>query len=110
MYILQNTAVAASAAAGLLCLLAGGGSAAATAPGEYPTAYSPWLWGLVVTAIIFGTLSSVGAMGSSLAVEREWTKTLAQGDSSTLSTLNAGPLPYPLCSRQYWDLKLPCLD
>lgn len=37
-----------------------------------------------------GSISSVGAMGSTLAVEREWAKALCQGDSAALASLNSG--------------------
>ena len=52
----------------------------------------------VVLTIFVGSASSVGALGASLSVEREWTKTLHHSDPAKLAKLNAGacndqPLP-----------------
>jgi solute carrier family 40 (iron-regulated transporter), member 1 len=77
MYALQNTAVAVSAAAALCILnlhLEGG----------------PAFDLLVGLAIAAGSLSSVGAAGATITVEREWTKALSNHDSHALAVINAG--------------------
>lgn len=80
MYCLQNAAVFLSAAAVLpLLSVAGEGNS------------HGWLYWLLVTCTIaFGSISTVGSMGSTLAVERQWTKALCLGDFAALSALNSG--------------------
>ena len=79
MYALQNAAVAVSAAALLAAARAARGG--------------PLFWACNATTIAFGAASSLFALGSSLAVEREWPKVLCGADSSALSRLNAGGPP-----------------
>ncbi|KAL4422722.1 hypothetical protein ABPG75_008919 [Micractinium tetrahymenae] len=76
MYLLQNCCVAASAATALALLLSRARSGALY-----------WL-GLGVT-MAAGSASTLGALGSTLSVEREWTKTLCGGDHAALASLNA---------------------
>ena len=90
MYIAQNLSVAASAAACLALVLGWGAdpaSAEAAVPSQAP--HNAVYWALVVLAIVFGAASTLGAMGASLAVEREWTKALSCGDSAALAEMNA---------------------
>lgn len=77
MYMMQNAAVAASAAA-VFPLLSGSPPAGLM------------FWVATCITIACGSISSVGAMGSTLAVEREWAKALCQGDSAALAALNSG--------------------
>ena len=90
MYALQNFSLAASAAALLAASLAprGGGL----------------FWACSTAAIACGAASSLFALGSSLAVEREWPKTLCGADSAALARFNAGaasmfPLWYDQCMQ-----------
>ena len=76
MYRLQNIAVGVSAFSAFL--------ASFLSPGDL------FYWPFVLSTIIHGAVSSVGCQGSSLSVEREWTKALCQGDSASLASLNAG--------------------
>lgn len=77
MYIVQNVAVFTSA---VMCL------ALLWRPEHFgDTTY----WVLVSCAIAAGSVSSLGALGASLSVEREWTKTLSCGDSVELTRMNA---------------------
>eukprot|EP00891_Asterochloris_glomerata_P005298 jgi/Astpho2/5298/e_gw1.00075.46.1_t len=76
MYIIQNAAVAASAATALISFHAPSGT--------------PLFWIPVSATILIGSISSVGAMGSTLSVEKEWTKTLCGTDSAALARLNSG--------------------
>ena len=76
MYVLQNVAVALSAVSALA--------------GIYFEQRSPAFWAAAVSTIVFGSLSSVGAQGSTLSVEKEWTATLCSGDSIAMAKLNAG--------------------
>ena len=79
MYRLQNIAVGVSAFSAFLATF--------LYPGDL------FYWPFVLSTIIHGAVSSVGCQGSSLSVEREWTKALCQGDSASLASLNAGGLP-----------------
>lgn len=84
MYVLQNTAVALSAGAAL------GASLAEPRSGLF--------WTCTALVIAIGSASSVGCQGSALSVEREWTKTLCNGNSAALAKLNAGTAwPQQLC-------------
>lgn len=76
MYALQNFSLAASAAALLAASFVprGGGL----------------FWACSTVAIACGAASSLFALGSSLAVEREWPKALCGADSAALARLNAG--------------------
>lgn len=76
MYVLQNVAVALSAVSALA--------------GIHFQQHSPAFWAAAVSTIAFGSLSSVGAQGSTLSVEKEWTATLSSGDSIAMAKLNAG--------------------
>lgn len=76
MYVLQNAAVALSAVGALA--------------GLHLDQKSPAFWAAVVFTIAFGSLSSVGAQGSALSVEKEWTTTLCCGDSIAMAKLNSG--------------------
>jgi solute carrier family 40 (iron-regulated transporter), member 1 len=90
MYIIQNTAVAVSAASCLTLVFKWGtlantsAAAAATSP-HHGVAY----WIFVVIAMVTGSISSIGALGATLSVEREWTKTLSGTDSDALAAMNA---------------------
>lgn len=75
MYIVQNVAVFASA---LMCLAL-----------LWQRPEGTIFWVLVSCAIVSGSVSSLGALGASLSVEREWTKTLSCGDSVALTQMNA---------------------
>lgn len=86
MYVAQNACVAISAAACLALVLKWGSAATAVVV----TAHGGIIyWIFVVVAIMAGSLSSVGALGATLSVEREWTKTLSGGDSDALAAMNA---------------------
>lgn len=76
MYRLQNAAVALSALSAFVA--------------PFLTLGSSMFWICILSTISIGSVSSVGCQGSSLSVEREWTKALCQGDSATLASLNAG--------------------
>ena len=78
MYRLQNAAVAVSAFSAFLT--------------SFLTIGSPVYWITVLATILIGAVSSVGCQGSSLSVEREWTKALCQEDSTSLAAVNAGVL------------------
>ena len=73
LYALQHACVALSCAAAALAFHTTGGARA-------------FLATLVIAA---GSLGGVGASGSSLSVEREWTKALCGDDADALATLNA---------------------
>ena len=74
---MQNVAVAVSALASL-ALLWGGITA------------GPLFYAFMALAMAAGSVSSLGSLGNSLSVEREWTKTLCGSDSEALARLNAG--------------------
>ncbi|CAK0739466.1 hypothetical protein CVIRNUC_001168 [Coccomyxa viridis] len=76
MYRLQNAAVAVSAFGAFVASYLGLGSFL--------------YWACVLALIFVAAVSSIGCQGSSLSVEREWTKALCQGDSASLAGLNAG--------------------
>ncbi|KAL0018471.1 hypothetical protein WJX77_004008 [Trebouxia sp. C0004] len=76
MYVLQNTAVALSALCALISL--------------HSVEGSTWFWAGAICTIGIGSISSVGAQGSSLSVEKEWTVVLCKGDSAVLARLNSG--------------------
>ena len=83
MYRLQNAAVAVSAFCAFVASYLGLGS---------------FLYWVCVLALIFAAaISSVGCQGSSLSVEREWTKALCQRDSAALASLNAGGQSSEVC-------------
>eukprot|EP00884_Botryococcus_braunii_P015391 jgi/Botrbrau1/2535/Bobra.0079s0023.1 len=75
-YVLQNAAIAVSASAAWLALGSRGTPAL--------------LWLFTSVAILASAVSGVGCMASLVSVEREWTKTLSQGDSEMLASLNSG--------------------
>lgn len=78
MYILQNVSVAFSASAALLML-------------ALPDTAPSWMQASLVVAFIAGAgAADLGGLGSTLAVEREWVKILAHGDSALLAHMNAG--------------------
>ena len=76
MYVLQNSAIALSALSALA--------------GLHLTQSSPAFWAAAVLTIGSGSVSSVGAQGSTLSVEKEWAATLCHGDSLALALLNSG--------------------
>ena len=79
MYLLQNVAMGLSAVAAWLAL--------ALQHGPHPA----WLfWTCVSLLIGLGSISSLGALGATVSVEKEWTKALCQGDANHLSQMNAG--------------------
>ena len=85
MYVLQNAAVATSTATALVSL--------SLLPGTL------LFWVLVGCTVLMGSVSSVGAMGSTLSVEKEWTLALCGADSAALARLNAGDC-HLLCPLQ----------
>lgn len=50
----------------------------------------PLYWGCLLATLVGGSLSTLGALGSTLSVEREWTRVLCHGDSKELARMNAG--------------------
>lgn len=78
MYLLQNISVACSACAALLML-----ALSPNAP--------DWMHAALAMGFIAGAgAADLGGLGSTLAVEREWVKLLAAGDSARLASMNAG--------------------
>ncbi len=47
-------------------------------------------WACILATIFVGSISTIGCQGTSLSVDREWTKALCHGDSAALASLNAG--------------------
>lgn len=86
MYMLQNMGVLLSAAAMLPLLADSGGSRRGGDPGGSPVVF----WALTVGSIACGSAASVGSMGSTLAVERQWTKALCCGNTEALAAMNSG--------------------
>ena len=81
MYMLQNGAVALSALSALFSYHLQQGSV--------------MFWIATAITIIVGSISSIGAQGSTLSVEKEWTTALCQGKSAALAQYNAGSCPAP---------------
>lgn len=77
LLLVQNLALVVSALASLLLL----------AFHDDPT--SPLGIGASIGVIICGVFTRVGAMGSTVAIEKDWTKALTGGDSSKLAKLNS---------------------
>lgn len=77
MYLLQNGCLAVSAATALGLLWSG-------------VRQGPLFAAGLAATMAAGSLSTLGALGSTLSVEREWTKALCSGDSAALAALNAG--------------------
>ena len=77
LYLLQNSGVAVSACTALGLLATGVRS-------------GPVFWALLAATVASGCLASVGGMGSTLSVEREWTKALCGHDSAELARVNSG--------------------
>ncbi len=94
MYVLQNVAICLSAVASLLAL-------------RVTAAWPVPFWFFTSMAIIAGSLSTVGCIGSAVSVEREWTKTLSEGDSDALAHLNSGTAF--LCSSSHAGITRSCL-
>ena len=93
MYRLQNAAVAVSAFGAFVASYLGLGSFL--------------YWACVLALIFVAAVSSIGCQGSSLSVEREWTKALCQGDSASLAGLNAGGSSSEVCKmRQHHALRI----
>ena len=86
MYMLQNLGVLLSAAA-MFPLLA---DSAGSRRGGDPGGSSVVFWALTVGSIACGAAASVGSMGSTLAVERQWTKALCCGNTEALAAMNSG--------------------
>lgn len=87
MYVLQNAAVALSAVSALA--------------GLQMNQKSPAFWAAVFFTIAFGSVSSAGAQGSALSVEKEWTVTLCCGDSTAMAKLNSGDALRPSSSAVF---------
>lgn len=87
MYMLQNTGVLLSAAA-IFPLLSDPTGSKSGDPGGSPL----FFWALTAASIACGATASVGSMGSTLAVERQWTKALCRGDTTALAAMNSGDL------------------
>jgi hypothetical protein len=49
-------------------------------------------WVLLVTTAVSGACSSVGSLGASVSVEREWPKVLCGSNTAALSKINSGVL------------------
>lgn len=49
-----------------------------------------WLTPICCRRTAAGAVSSLGSLGSTLSVEREWTKALCGGEAEELARLNAG--------------------
>lgn len=77
LYLLQNSGVAVSACTALALLATGVRS-------------GPVFWVLLAATVAAGCVASVGGMGSTLSVEREWTKALCGHDSAELARVNSG--------------------
>ena len=54
-------------------------------------------WILVVATILAGSLSSLGGLGSTISVEKDWVKALANGDADVLARLNSGLISSHSC-------------
>jgi len=78
MYTLQSLAVAISATFVLVAIL------------QLSTDTTLLSTALKIGTIIFSALSSVASLGSTISVEKEWTKQLCQNDLKQLARLNAG--------------------
>ncbi|KAL3161599.1 hypothetical protein ABBQ32_010458 [Trebouxia sp. C0010 RCD-2024] len=76
MYVMQHTALVLSALSALVSLQSHQGSAV--------------FWTGVACTIGFGSVSSIGAQGSTLSVEKEWTVVLCNGNSAALAKVNSG--------------------
>lgn len=87
MYVMQNTAVVLSALSALVSLQSQQGSV--------------FFWAGKACTIGVGSVSSIGAQGSTLSVEKEWTVVLCNGNSAALAKVNSGSTS---------DLLAPCLS
>ena len=76
MYVIQNTAVVLSALSAHVSLQAHQGSVL--------------FWAGAACTIVVGSVSSIGAQGSTLSVEKEWTVVLCNGNSAALAKVNSG--------------------
>lgn len=76
MYVMQNTAIVLSALSALVSLQAHQGSV--------------FFWAGAACTIAVGSVSSIGAQGSTLSVEKEWTVVLCNGNSAALAKVNSG--------------------
>ena len=76
MYLIQNSAVACSALSILAALSA--------------KSHSVPFWTSIVLLMAFGTISSAGALGATLSIEKEWVKALCGHDSAFLAATNSG--------------------
>lgn len=47
-------------------------------------------WLLLCTTVLAGACSSVGSLGASVSVEREWPKVLCGSNTAALSKVNSG--------------------
>jgi hypothetical protein len=55
-------------------------------------------WALLATAVLAGACSSIGSLGASVSVEREWPKVLCGSNTAALSKINSGNTAVPLYS------------
>ena len=76
MYVIQNTAVVLSALSALVSLQSHQGSVL--------------FWAGAACTIGVGSISSIGAQGSTLSVEKDWTVVLCNGNSAALAKVNSG--------------------
>lgn len=90
MYLVQNASLALSAVASLSAWSVQRGSSS--------------FWLSIVCLMVFGSISSAGALGSTLSVEREWTKALCQTDSKQLAKTNSGISYFYM--RRLWVLSM----
>jgi len=79
MYLLQNVSVLTSGVGCSLLLWR-----KSEVPGN-----AFFFHGMIAMSILAACLSSLGATGASISVEREWTKTLCRGNDSDLAAVNA---------------------
>jgi len=87
MYMLQNAGVLLSAAAVFPLLSKTGRDGVDPGGGDVVS------WVLTVACILCGSAASVGSMGSTLTVERQWVKALCRGDTTALAAMNSGARP-----------------
>jgi iron-regulated transporter 1 len=73
---MQNSAVVLSALSALVSLQSHQGSV--------------FFWAGAACTIGVGSISSIGAQGSTLSVEKEWTVVLCNGNSAALAKVNSG--------------------
>ncbi len=90
MYFLQNVSVVFSACTALVMI-------------AIPPNAPDWMPVLLAMCFIAGAgAADLGGLGSTLAVEREWVKLMAEGDSACLARMNAGVIMMMRGLYMYW--------